>query len=88
MNTKSNSETDMKTKQPGINFVPDCQTGFPDHVLVQVYCAGMTKRRVMKRRVILESYDFGELCVNHAQTTPTFTNDHTQFLNFLDVFLN
>ena len=39
MNTKSNSETDMKTKQPGINFVPDCQTGFPDHVLVQVYCA-------------------------------------------------
>ena len=49
---------------------------------------GMTKRRVMKRRVILESYDFGELCVNHAQTTPTFTNDHTQFLNYLDVFLN
>ena len=49
---------------------------------------GMTKRRVMKRRVILESYDFGELCVNHAQTTLTFTNDHTQFLNSLDVFLN
>ena len=49
---------------------------------------GMTKRRVMKRRVILESYDFGELCVNHAQTTPTFTNDYTQFLNSLDVFLN
>ena len=42
----------------------------------------------MKRRVILERYDFGELCVNHAQTTPTFTNDHTQFLNSLDVFLN
>ena len=38
--------------------------------------------------VILESYDFGELCVNHAQTTPTFTKDHTQFLNSLDVFLN
>ena len=52
------------------------------------YCAGMTKRRVMKRRGILESYDFGELRVNHAQTTPTFTNDHTQFLNSLDVFLN
>ena len=42
----------------------------------------------MKRRVILESYDFGELCVNLAQTMPTFTNDHTQFLNSLDVFLN
>ena len=50
--------------------------------------SGMTKRRVMKRTVILESYDFGELCVKHAQTTPTFTNDHTQFLNSLDVFLN
>ena len=37
----------------------------------------------MKQRVILESYDFGELCVNHAQTTPTFTNDRTQFLNSL-----
>ena len=30
MNTKSNSETDMKTKQPGINFVPTAR---------QVYCA-------------------------------------------------
>ena len=49
---------------------------------------GMTKRRVIKRRVISESYDFGELCVSHAQTTPTFTNDHTQYLNSLDVFLN
>ena len=27
---------------------------------------GPDKRRVMNRRVILESYDFGELCVNHA----------------------
>ena len=42
----------------------------------------------MKRRVIFESYDFEQLCVNHAQTTPTFTNDHTQFLDSLDVFLN
>ena len=42
--------------------------------------------RVMKRRVILESYDFGELCVNHAQPTPTFTKDHTQFLKcFLEL---
>ena len=49
---------------------------------------GMTKRRVMKRSVVLESYDCGELCVNHAETTPTFTNDDTQFLNFLDVLLN
>ena len=49
---------------------------------------GMSKRRVMKRRVISESYDFGVLCVNYAQTTPTLTNDHTQFLNSLDVFLN
>ena len=49
---------------------------------------GPAKRRVMKRRVILESYDFGELYVNHAQITPTVTKDHTQFLNSLDVFLN
>ena len=42
----------------------------------------------MKRRVILESYDFGELCVNYAQTTPTFTNDYTQFLNSLLTLLN
>ena len=28
------------------------------------------------------------LCVNHAQTTPIFTNDHTKFLTSLDVFLN
>ena len=49
---------------------------------------GPAKRRVMKWRVILESYDSGELCVNHAQTTPTFTKDHSQFLNYLDVFLN
>ena len=28
MNTKSNSETDMKTKQPGINFVPTARQGF------------------------------------------------------------
>jgi hypothetical protein len=32
----------------------------------------MTKGRVTNRRVISESYDFGELCSNHAQTTPTF----------------
>jgi hypothetical protein len=37
----------------------------------------------MKCGVILESYDFGELCSNHAHTTPTFPNDHTQFLNSL-----
>ena len=49
---------------------------------------GSAKWRVMKRRVILESYDFEELCVNHTKTTPTFTNDHTQFLEPLDVFLN
>ena len=28
MNTKSNSETDMKTKQPDINFVPTARQGF------------------------------------------------------------
>ena len=28
MNTKSNSETDMKTKQPGINFVLTARQGF------------------------------------------------------------
>jgi hypothetical protein len=49
---------------------------------------GPAKRRVMKWRVISESYDFGELCSNHAQTTPTFSNDHTQFLNSPDVSLN
>jgi hypothetical protein len=49
---------------------------------------GPAKRRVMKWRVISESYDFGELCSNHAQTTPTFPNDHTQFLNSPDVSLN
>ena len=27
---------------------------------------GMTKERVTNRRVISESYDFGELCSNHA----------------------
>ena len=40
----------------------------------------MTNRKDTKRRVIPESYDFGELCVNHAQTTPTFTNEHTNIL--------
>jgi hypothetical protein len=49
---------------------------------------GMTKGRVTNRRVISESYDIGELCSNHAQTTPTFPNDHTQFLNSPDVSLN
>jgi hypothetical protein len=49
---------------------------------------GMTKGRVTNRRVISESYDFGELCSNHAQTTPTFPNDHTQFRNSPDVSLN
>ena len=33
MSTKSNSETDMKTKQPGINFVPTARPCIPDHVL-------------------------------------------------------
>ena len=58
------------------------------YALLDNALTGMTKRRVIKRRVISESYDFGELCMNHAQTTPTFTNDHTQYLNSLDVFLN
>ena len=42
----------------------------------------------MKCRVISERYDFGELYSNHAQTTPTFPNDHAQFINSLDVSLN
>jgi hypothetical protein len=49
---------------------------------------GMTKGRVTNRRVISESYDFGELCSNHAQTAPTFPNDHSQFRNSPDVSLN
>jgi hypothetical protein len=49
---------------------------------------GMTKGRVMKWRVIPESYDFGELCSSHAQTTPTFPNDHAQYLNSPNVSLN
>ena len=54
---------------------------------MNIQMTGPAKRRVMKRRVILERYDFRELCVNHAQTTRTLSTDHTQFLNFLDVFL-
>ena len=42
---------------------------------------GMTKRRVNIGRVIQESYDFGELSLNHDQTTPTFPGDHAQLLN-------
>ena len=57
-------------------------------LLNRFFLMGPAERKVMKQRVILESYDFGELCVNYAQTTPTFTNGHTQFLNSLDVFLN
>ena len=53
---------------------------------VTLFLTGLAKRRAMEWRVILESYDFGKLCVNHAQTTPTLSNDHTQFLNSLDVF--
>jgi hypothetical protein len=56
--------------------------------LGSVVLLGPAKRRVMKWRVISESYDFGESCSNHAQTTPTFPNDHTQFLNSPDVSLN
>jgi hypothetical protein len=41
--------------------------------------SGELSRRVM----ISESY-----VRNHAQTTPTFPNDHTHFLNSLDVSLN
>ncbi len=48
----------------------------------------MTKGRVMKWRVIPESYDFEELCSSHAQTTPTFLNDHAQYLNSPNVSLN
>ena len=55
---------------------------------VTLFITGPAKRRAMEWRVILENYDFGKLCVNHAQTTPTLSNDHTQFLNSLDVFLN
>ena len=32
--------------------------------------------------------DFGELCMNHTQTTSSFTNNHTQYLNSLKIFLN
>jgi hypothetical protein len=45
-----------------------------------VIYVGMTKGRVTNQRVISESYDFGELCSNHAQTSPTFPNDHTNFV--------
>ena len=39
-----------------------------------------TKGRILKRRVVIsESY---------AQTTPTFHNEHTQYLNFPDVSSN
>ena len=38
---------------------------------------GMTKWRVKNRRVTWESYDFGELIL----ATPTFVDDHAQFLN-------
>ena len=47
----------------------------------------MTNERVIKWRVISESYDFGELCPNHAQTMPTFPNDHGQFVNSPDVLI-
>jgi hypothetical protein len=41
---------------------------------------GMTKGRVTNQRVMIsESY---------VQATPTFPNDHTQFLNSPDVSLN
>jgi hypothetical protein len=43
---------------------------------------GITKRRVMKWRVISDSYDFRELCSIHAQTTTTFPNDHAPKLLF------
>ena len=55
--------------------------------MISLVKTSMTKRRVIKTRVISESYDFGQLWVNHAQITPTFTNEHTQYLNSLDVFL-
>jgi hypothetical protein len=57
-------------------------------IVIEATPTGMTKGRVTNRRVISESYDFGELCSNHARTTPTFPNDHTQFLNSSDVSLN
>ena len=54
----------------------------PSYVLNNMWLnLGMTKQRDMKRRVISEGYDFGELWPNHAQITPTFTDNHTEFRN-------
>ena len=38
--------------------------------------------------MILEGYALHWLCLNHAQTTPTFPNDHAQFVNSPDVYLS
>ena len=42
----------------------------------------------MEWRVASESYDFGELCPDQTQTTPTFPNDHAQFVSSASDYLS